>query len=162
MSENYIVINGKKVELTEEQLKQLGIELPKNKRWRADAGEIYYFVSSWGSICDANDYYHNYDAFRYYSHNYFQTREEADKYARVLETEMLLRKYADEHNEELTWNSLDNPVWNIYYQYDDIVIESWTISKFPHTIYFSSKKIARDALEEIGEERIKEYLNYEW
>ena len=27
MSENYIVINGRRTELTEEQLKQLGIEL---------------------------------------------------------------------------------------------------------------------------------------
>ena len=29
--ENYIVINGKKAELTDEQLKQLGIEVNKSK-----------------------------------------------------------------------------------------------------------------------------------
>ena len=164
MSENYIVINGKRAELTEEQLKQLGIELPKNKRWRADAGKIYYFVSSWGSICNANDYYHDFDNFRYYSHNYFKTEEEAEKYARVLETEMLLRKYADEHNGELTWCSQNNLVYNIYYdyEYDNVTIGSWIRSKFPHTVYFSSEEIVRDALEKIGEERIKEYLTYEW
>ena len=45
MNENYIVINGKKTELTEEQLKQLGIE-PEKKRKnpfdRVPAGEIYF------------------------------------------------------------------------------------------------------------------------
>lgn len=30
MSENYIVINGKKMDLTDEQLKQLGIEVRKS------------------------------------------------------------------------------------------------------------------------------------
>ena len=36
-NENYIVINGKKAELTEEQLKQLGIEVGKDKRERVKA-----------------------------------------------------------------------------------------------------------------------------
>ena len=30
-NENYIVINGKKVELTEEQLKQLGVKVEKKR-----------------------------------------------------------------------------------------------------------------------------------
>ena len=37
-NENYVVINGKKAELTEEQLKQLGIEAGKNKRERVKVG----------------------------------------------------------------------------------------------------------------------------
>ena len=41
MSENYIVINGKKAELTNEQLKMLGIEVRKNPFDRA-TGEEYY------------------------------------------------------------------------------------------------------------------------
>lgn len=164
MGENYIVINGKRAELTEEQLQQLGIKVSNNKRWRGNLHEKYYRVNTFNQVSSLRDVDSDDDTWLYDSHNYFKTREDAEKYARVLQTEMLLRKYADKHNEELTWNSSDNPVWNIYYsyKYDDVAIESWTISKFPHTIYFSSKKIARDALEEIGEERIKEYLTYEW
>ena len=64
------------------------------------------------SLSEINSYY---DDFRYYFHNYFRTQEEAETYARVLETEMLLKKYADEHNGEfadfkyyLFWVGADN------------------------------------------------------
>ena len=163
MGENYIVINGKKAELTEEQLNQLGIGLPKNKRWRAKHGEKYYRVNTFNEIsslreccCDDDDWVYN-------SHNYFKTKEEAEKYARVLETEMLLRKYADEHNEPMPWGDTYKH-WTILYNAIDyrIEIESWVCFMMPQVVYFSSEEIARDALEEIGEERIKEYLTYEW
>lgn len=37
MSENYIVINGKKAELTEEQMKQLGINVEEKKEFKQNA-----------------------------------------------------------------------------------------------------------------------------
>lgn len=60
MNENYIVINGKKIELTEEQLKQLGIE-PKKKRKnpfeRVPKGEVYFFADydKYYSLYEKND-----------------------------------------------------------------------------------------------------------
>lgn len=45
MSENYIVINGKRAELTKEQMEQLGIEVEGNKRWRAKKGGLYFYVT---------------------------------------------------------------------------------------------------------------------
>ena len=164
MGENYIVINGKRAELTEEQLQQLGIKVSNNKRWRGNLYEKYYRVNTFNQVSSLRDVDSDDDTWLYDSHNYFKTREDANKYARVLETEMLLRKYADEHNDELTWCSQNNLVYNIYYdyEYDNVTIGSWIRSKFPHTVYFSSEEIVRDALEKIGEERIKEYLTYEW
>ena len=99
----------------------------------------------------------------YNSHNYFKTKEEAEKYARVLETEMLLRKYADEHNEDMPWDGRCGHYF-FYYNVGSNVIctDCYTWSKEAREIYFSSKEIARAAIEEIGEERIKEYLTYEW
>lgn len=163
MSENYIVINGKRAELTEKQLKQLGIKLPENKIWRANKGELYYFVSSCGNTCDDNDYYHNYDDFRYDSHNYFKTEEDAEKYACVLETEMLLHQYADEHNEDMPWDGRCRHYF-IYFNVDSNVINTdyFTSTKEARTIYFSSREIAQAAIKEIGEKRIKDYLTYEW
>lgn len=72
MSENYIVINGKRAELTKEQMKQLGIEVEGKKRWRADKNEKYYFVGSGSTvICEFDDNY-SCDDLRYYPHNYFK------------------------------------------------------------------------------------------
>lgn len=162
MSENYIVINGKRAELTEEQMEQLGIEVERRKRWRArgaDENEGYYFVSSGGIVVSECDCNHDYDNYRYYSHNYFQTREEAETYARVLKTEMLLKKYADEHNGEFS-----------EYKYTLCVNKNGALiidldcveNHYNRIVWFSSIEITRNVINEIGEDRIKEYLTYEW
>lgn len=48
--DNYICINGKKAELTEEQIKALGIELPKTPFSRTSVGGEYFYISSDGNI----------------------------------------------------------------------------------------------------------------
>lgn len=161
MSENYIVINGKKAELTKEQMEQLGIKVAENKRWRATDGGQYWFVDSNNEVRSDMEYSYNYDSFRYYSHNYFQTKEEAKTYARVLETEMLLKKYADEHNEE--FGDFKYELW-IDENDSDSVLSGLVCGSyiFSRTIWFSSEDVASEAIKEIGEDRIKEYLTYEW
>ena len=161
MSENYIVINGKRAELTEEQMEQLGIEVKRNRRWRAEKGGRYWLVTDRDTIawCDEDD--SNIVDNRYYSHNYFQTKYEAYDYARVLRTELLLKKYADEHNQRFHYEQY-------FIVYDGsrdgrCGIDSCdTMCEEPRTIWFSSKEIAQNAIEEIGEDRILEYLTYEW
>ncbi len=160
MSENYIVINGKRAEPTEEQMKQLGIEVKEKKRWRANRQKEYWFVPSCNSVETRLDYYNSYDDFRYFSHNYFKTKEEAETYARVLETEMLLKKYADEHNEKFySWKWYICTSGDGYHLTVDDMFADYSSSR---RICFFSKDIAKNAIEEIGEERIKEYLTYEW
>lgn len=164
MSENYIVINGKRAELTKEQMEQLGIEAKKqDKRWRADGHTRYWFLDSQNRIDTDMELRQREDDFRYYSHNYFQTKEEAEIYARVLETEMLLKKYADENNTEfkdfkdvkyyLIWSSIADDFSIDFVEY---------YACRPRTIFFSSREIVQDAIKEIGLERILEYLKYEW
>lgn len=160
MNENYIVINGKRAELTEEQLKKLGIEIPKNQRGRVDEHHLYYFVDHNNLVLSTNDIYDAADDYRYYSHNYFKTKEDAEKYTRVLETEILLRQYADEHNEDIPWDGCAQH-WSIYGDHA-IKFECWYSFKFPRAIYFSSEEIAKAAVQEIGEERMIEYLTYKW
>ena len=162
MSENYIVINGKRAELTEEQLNQLGIGLPKNNRWRATKGQKYYRVNTFNEICSLRECYCADDDWCYYSHNYFKTKKEAEKYARVIETEMLLRKYADEHNKDMPWDGRCQHYFFYYNVGSNVIcIDYYTCSKEAREIYFSSGEIAKAAIEKIGEERIKEYLTYE-
>lgn len=49
--ENYICINGKKAELTAEQMNALGIELPKNNPFnRSEMRKIYYYISPVGIV----------------------------------------------------------------------------------------------------------------
>ena len=159
MSENYIVINGKRAELTKEQMEQLGIEIKGNKRWRAKNGGLYFYVTDGGIVSYANESNNYADKFMYFSHNYFEFEGEARIYARVLETEMLLKKYADEHNGEFgkyKYEFYTNEIGSVLV---GSVSDSYIYSR---TIWFSSNDIASDAIKEIGDDRIREYLTYEW
>lgn len=166
MSDNYIVINGKRAELTKEQMEQLGIEVEEGKRWRAKEGGLYFYVTDGGIVSYANESNNYADKFMYFSHNYFEFEGEARIYARVLETEMLLKKYADEYNKEFGVSK-----W--HFAYDDCTVDhqeikaikyinAETTTILPRIIYFSSYEIALFAVNEIGKNRIIEYLTYEW
>lgn len=141
-------------------------EEKENKRWRAEKGENYWTVSDYRRVkvdvefgADSSG-----DNFRYDTHNYFQTEDEARRYAKMLETERQLKKFADEHNGEIDWSNVDKYKYILYYSYiaNRVSINSVSSLRDARVIYFSSKEIAEQAIKTIGEEKIKEYLTYEW
>ncbi len=163
-NENYIVINGKKAELTEEQLRQLGIEVDKDKRWRAEEGKKYWRVSSGNKVISDIEADIEQDDYFYDTHNYFKTKEEAEEYAEVLEIKGQLMKFADEHNEFVNWSDATTSKYHLEYRLDlgGIVVVSACWLKYPEVIYFSSKEIAKQAIDTIGEENIIKYLTYNY
>lgn len=163
-NENYIVINGKKAELTEEQLQQLGIEVGKDKRWRAEETAVYYFTTDTGKVGVGREYLMNVDNIRYDTHNYFKTKEEAEEYAEVLEIKRQLIKFADEHNGEIDWKDASNPKYFIAYSFDTcrLFIDWCYTKKLGEQIWFSSKEVALKAIDTIGEENIIKYLTYNY
>lgn len=163
-----------KISELEQQLTALRAEVKEkekkdkqDKRWRANRYENYWYVTDYGiaiteeDIRTANSAIDNY---RYDTHNYFQTEEEARKYASVLETEQQLRKFADKHNDKIDWEDIDQDKWCLGYSYRALktmtAVAMYT--RGARTIYFSSQEIAKQAIDEIGIDKIKEYLTYEW
>lgn len=149
----------------EKQLTTLKTKIEKeNKRWRSKDGDIYWLVGSNGKPDWSYEFNRDSDSFRYDTHNYFKSEEEAQRYAKVLETERQLKKFADEHNGEIYWTDINQEKWYLYYNYRGYRIgisnHHWT--KKSRVIYFSSEEIAEQAIDEIGTEEIKEYLTYEW
>ena len=162
-NENYIVINGKKAELTEEQLKQLGIEVGKNKRWRAEENAVYYFTTETGKVRVSREYLMDVGNIRYDTHNYFKTKEEAEEYANVLETKRQLIKFADEHNDEIDWKDSQTLKWHLYCgEPTETIMIGYTAHKKAETIYFSSQKLAEQAIDTIGKKNIIKYLTYNY
>lgn len=159
-----------KISQLEQQLAVLKAEVEKeekeNKRWRAEDDCTYWFVGANGKFSWSYEYNRETDDFRYDTHNYFQTEndDKAQKYARVLETERQLRRFADEHNSKIDWSDINQKNCSLCYNYircEVVIIRSCMI-KDARVIYFSSEEIARQAIDEIGEEKIKDYLTYEW
>lgn len=157
-----------KISELEQQLAMLRVEVEKeekeNKRWRAEKRDRYWFVDGDGIPKWWYEYSRDIDGFYYDTHNYFQTEEEARKYAKVLEIERQLKRFADEHNGEISWSNNSSAKRYLFYDYSTQSIctrSVWTL-KEPRVIYFSSKEIAEQAIDTIGEDKIKEYLTYEW
>ena len=152
----------------EQQLASLKAEAEKekkeNKRWRADESCLYWFVQSNGISNCTYECNRDSDSFRYDTHNYLQTEEEALRYAKVLETERQLKKFADEYNGDIYWTDINQENCSLCYNYircEVVITRSCTI-KDARVIYFSSEEIAKQAIDEIGTDKIKEYLTYEW
>lgn len=137
----------------------------ENKRWRAEKYENYWYVDDRGVAMETTDNRFNGDNYHYTSHNYFRTEEEAKEYAKVLETEMLLRQFADENNyKAINWNDDEEPKYHMSYKYDNHSIAIYVdyLSCDTRTVYFNSKRIAQQAIETIGKDRLIDYLTYKW
>ena len=133
----------------------------KKKWWEPEVNEKYFYIKSTG-IVD----YHNCDndkvdkLFQSFG-NCFQTEEQAEFMVDKLRVIHELEKFAYENNEEeIDWNDTNQEKLYLTMNYTDKCIDvfytyGWIYS--PSNIYFTSKKIAKEAIETIGEERIKKY-----
>ena len=150
--ENYICINGKKAELTEEQLKALGIELPKANPFEKNPAKPYYWISGSGFVItgvDAND---NTDNNRYDAANYCTDKSIMEQRALHETLNRLLWRYSMMHNkgDNYCWNG-NNLHYRIYYSFLDrtFKVDCNDIHKIVGAIYFDSREIAQNAINEI-------------
>lgn len=74
-------------------------------RWRAQGGEIYYYVNSWGEIVACKDCYTGVDKYRHEIGNYFLTEDAAKPYAEKMK-ELFKNSKQDDYEKEI--NKKDN------------------------------------------------------
>ena len=93
------------------------------------------------------------------------TKERAELHARVLNTEITIKKWKRENdNVELDWEDENQRKYCIIFngKGEEITTDWWfKLNKFANTIYFSSKSKAQQCINDIGEERIIEWLKWE-
>lgn len=163
MNENYIVINGKKEELTEEQLKLLGIETRKNPFKRVE-GDDYYYVKSYGDVWCTDDSAYSEDNYRYDAANYFNDEQFAEQVAlhQLLYRKLLKFAYDNGCEDTAEWNGIYQH-WFIRYSCDtgDLVICVDYYYK-GQNVYFSSDKAAKRAGREVVEPFMKENPDFVW
>lgn len=165
MSENYIVINGKKSELTKEQLKQLGIETKPNPfdRTNDPCGE-YFYTDAFGSVSVGSEEYSCAWKNLRNATNYFNDKQFANQVALHQLLYRKLLKYAYDNGIEDTseWDGC-NQHWAIRY--------NGTLNKFiahyqrgykAQGVYFSSEKGVEQAIAEVVEPFMKEHPEFVW
>lgn len=156
-----LTLNGKEyeVEINEEQVKE--IEKPKYKRWRAEKGGKYYFLSDLGEILSAIDCRDKSDNFLYNTDNYFKTEEGAEFRKKQL---LYLQQYKDYLGDDLVteddWKNTNILKYCAYYDYDSNIvdIDGGIYFKFQGTIYSKSKEKIENFINLIGEDNFKKYI----
>lgn len=168
MAENYIVINGKRAELTEEQLKQLGIEVPKASPFaRVAKGKTFYDIDGMGQVhgvteSGAKD---GLGAMYFNVANYCTNKEMMEQRALHETLNRLLWRYSMEHEgDKIDWNNVDFNRFVINYAHDDkyFVVDSWYVYQQLGAVYFHTKEAAKAAIKEIVEPFMKAHPEFKW
>lgn len=163
MSDNYAVINGKRIELTDEQVKALGIER-KNPFERVAKDDAYYTVLSSGSVGRMEDYLDCQDDSQYDAANYFNDRAFANQVAlhQLLYRKLLKFAYDNECEDNQTWNNVNCHYYIGYNINEDRFYTDATIAFKHNDVWFCSRDSANRAIEEVVEPFMKEHPEFVW
>lgn len=163
MNDNYAVINGKKIELTEKQIKALGFEIRKPPFELVDEGRSYYFINDFGDVVGYIQRNDPEDDALFNNINYFNDACFAEQVAlhQLLYRKLLKFAYENKY-EDATWE-VEHTHWYIYYNMnsDKFDIDANTTYK-RQGVYFSTSRGAERAIKEVIEPFIKEHPEYKW
>lgn len=164
MSENYIVINGKKAELTNEQMELLGIKVRKNPFERVSKNESYYNISDRAHVACYTDAEDEVDQGLYNAVNYFNDLQFANQVAlhQLLYRKLLKFAYDNGCEDTKEWDG-NNIHWTIGYSvdYETFFMYSKALHK-TQGVYFSSKEGTQRAIKEVVEPFMKEHPEFVW
>lgn len=164
MSENYAVINGKRIKLTEEQVEMLGVKKRKNPFERVGKNENYYFITSRGAVLNYVDINDMTDRELYHIVNYFNDEQFAEQVAlhQLLYRKLLKFAYDNDVVDIAEWNKT-NCHYYISYSIDEDRFYADVTTSFKHEdVWFCSRDSANCAIKEIVEPFMKEHPDFVW
>ena len=163
MSDNYAVINGRRIKLTDEQVKTLGIER-KNPFDRVDGDDRHYYTIVGGDVLRRVDINDRTDRMSYNAVNYFNDGKFAEQVAlhQLLYRKLLKFAYDNECEDDQTWNKI-NCHYYIGYDINEDRFYADVTAAFKHNdVWFSSRDSANHAIEEVVEPFMKEHPDFVW
>lgn len=162
--ENYIVLNGKRTELTEEQLKELGLIMEKKSPFdRVDYGKSYYSIRVTGEVQMATEVNEDLNYKSYKIANYCTDREMLQQQAYRENLNRLLWRYSMEHDgDKIDWNDNNQSKYYINYSHSsERFYTNWhSISRNYAIVYFRTEEIAENAIKEIVEPFMKKHPDF--
>lgn len=163
MGDNYAVINGRRIKLTDEQVKTLGIER-KNPFDRVDGDDRHYYtIVGWDVLrrADINDIT---DRELYNAINYFNDKTFAEQVSLHQLLYRKLLKYAyDNGFEDTAERDGNNSHWCIRYNDNREKFDSYCQNGYKALdVYFSSKEGAERSIKEVIEPFMKKHPNFMW
>ncbi len=164
MSENYIVINGKKAELTNEQMKLLGIKVRNNPFKRVRKNDSYYNISNRTNVMCYTEVEDRTDQELYNAVNYFNDLQFAIKVGlhQLLYRKLLKFAYDNECEDTKGWNGTDGH-WTIRYDDGSRCFCAYYQERYKaQDVYFASEEGATRAIKEVVEPFMEEHPEFVW
>ena len=159
--------NGKtvQVEMTEEQLKELGlIEEQRTGYERVKKGEMYYVIDTeYNSMLKITEFNDQEDEQCYNTGNYYNDKVIAENNARADRLLRQLRQWQAQNDKAISkedWNNESKKKWFIIYSSGEMYAEYYYIMRLPNTIYFATKEKAEEAIEVFKDELIWYFTEY--
>ena len=144
--------------LYDEKVKQEVEEVEeKPKRWRAERGEMYWYVNEIGMIFRVTECSTGSDDYFYNSGNYFQTKEQAEEYQKKL---ILQQEYKDWCAFDCDWHDENQIKYFSYYSHKSnrIDFKLNKLCKKQGVVYSESTLRIQEFIDKIGEEDFKKYI----
>lgn len=163
--DTYLVVNGKKVVLTAEQLNALGLTKNRNNPFeRVAEGKMYYYVNKNGKVDNFGESGDLSDDNLKNASNYFNDKDFAVQVAlhQLLYRKLLEFAYSNGYEDTAEWDD-NNSHWSIRYSTDAEVFEANDNYCFKHQdVYFSSEEAAERAIKEVVEPFVRKYPKFVW
>lgn len=147
------------IKKAQEQIQELKA-MKDSKVWKPKTNGGYYSIYGDGDIgfhvWNASQPQHQK---KYEVGNCFKTRKEAAEAVEIKKIDTELRRYALEHNEaDIDWKNGNQAKYFIEYNTNARLCTNCIYStKAPNQIYFTSTKIALEAIEAIGRDRVEKW-----
>ena len=167
MKEIKLTIDGKEVQLTNEQLKALGIEIEgkrKNPFSKVAVDDMYYFIRHFGGVDGYRQANDGEDDMLFNTVNYFNDEQFTQQVAlhQLLYRKLLKFAYDNECEDE-EWDGTNIHFYIIYNSTKKDYDTRWTRNeKEPGTVYFKSGIWATAALNEVVMPFVREHPEFEW
>ena len=168
MKEIKLTIDGKEIQLTDEQLKMLGIEPEKKRKNPFDEprfSQDYYFTNECGIgkyfYYDKNDYDYGKlcNAANVFTNEHFAKQVALHQ---LLYRKLLKFSYDNGYEDTEEWNG-GNEHWAIRYNsYRNEFRLYYQDGYKAHEVYFSSEEGAKRAIKEVVEPFMKEHPEFKW
>ena len=135
------------------------LEKPKPKTvWDLKNGDVYYFLTSYGYVMKTVWVNTDADNEKRSIGNSFLTEEDAEFSRERLKVIAELEKYAKEFSDE-EWMSSNTQKYYLYYNWpnNEVKTDYNYFSTYGNQLLFESGEKAQEAINAVGEERIKKY-----
>lgn len=163
-NENYIMLNGKKIKLTDEQVYMIRADEPQKTPFdRVGKGMSYYCITNY-NVQECSEFNNYFDNERFDSGNYCTNENIMKQHALHMLLNNMLWKYSMTHG---GGNVLENGCFIIFAEVNDTyepLINYYTGDSNIRNIgsvVFCSKKIAENAIEEIVKPFIKAHSDFD-